>query len=409
MYKIKSQNLIAENRLHAKFNQYGAATGRFSSSEPNLQNIPSHNKEIRLMFCASTGYKLVGSDFSQQEPRLLAYYSQDENLINAYLQGKDLYATIASGVYHNNYEDNLEHYADGTLNPQGKKRRGNCKSLLLGLMYGRGTASIAEQIDGSFTEAQKIVDDFFNAYPKVRLWIDKTKQDAYKVGYVEDLCGRRRRLPDIQLSKYTAKMIKSTATFNPILGCDMSFNNSDDLLISKYITLAQKTKSRSDYTALKNKAFSEGVELRDNSGFIADAERQSVNARVQGGAATLSKCAMIAVSKDQQLKQYGFRMLICVHDEIIGECKEEYAEMCADRLSQVMMESAATICSVPMKCDPSVVRNWYEDEVESILQEEATKLMEKYSAKDTFNKMLNDHTELCVEQLHRFVDAVLYR
>lgn len=119
-------------RLHAHFNQLGAATGRFSSSDPNLQNIPSHEKSIRMMFSAAPGHVLVGSDFSQQEPRLLSQYSLDDNMINAYKQGKDLYATIAMGVYNNDYWDNMEHYEDGTPNPDGKKRRSSCKSLLLG-------------------------------------------------------------------------------------------------------------------------------------------------------------------------------------------------------------------------------------------------------------------------------------
>jgi DNA polymerase I-like protein with 3'-5' exonuclease and polymerase domains len=84
-----------DGRLHAHFNQYGASTGRFSSSDPNLQNIPSHNNEIRMMFTSSPGYTLVGGDYSQQEPRLLAHYSGDEHMIDAYKQGKDLYAVIA--------------------------------------------------------------------------------------------------------------------------------------------------------------------------------------------------------------------------------------------------------------------------------------------------------------------------
>ena len=121
-----------DGRLHAHFNQVGAGTGRFSSSDPNLQNIPSHEKSIRMMFTAAPGYVLVGSDFSQQEPRLLSHYSQDENMINAYKNGKDLYATIASSVYNNNYEDNLEHNPDGSFSPDGKKRRSSVKAILLG-------------------------------------------------------------------------------------------------------------------------------------------------------------------------------------------------------------------------------------------------------------------------------------
>ena len=121
-------------KLHAHFKQLGADTGRFSSSDPNLQNIPSHEKSIRMLFSASEGNVLVGSDFSQQEPRLLSMYSQDENMMNAYKQGKDLYATIAMGVYDNDYWDNME-FTDETKtvpNPEGKKRRSSVKPLLLG-------------------------------------------------------------------------------------------------------------------------------------------------------------------------------------------------------------------------------------------------------------------------------------
>lgn len=122
-----------DNRLHCHFNQYGAGTGRFSSSDPNLQNIPSHNNEIRMMFTASPGHILIGGDFSQQEPRLLSHYSQDENMINAYKENKDLYAMIASRVYHNNYEDNLEfNPITHAIQPDGKQRRSSVKSLMLG-------------------------------------------------------------------------------------------------------------------------------------------------------------------------------------------------------------------------------------------------------------------------------------
>ena len=131
-------------RVHASFNQSGTETGRYSCSEPNLQQIPSHRKDVRLMFTASPGYVMVGSDFSAQEPRLLATYSQDHNMCQAYIDDKDLYAVVAQKVYNNNYEDNLQTHADGSPFPEGKARRQDCKSILLGIMYGRGVDSVAE-------------------------------------------------------------------------------------------------------------------------------------------------------------------------------------------------------------------------------------------------------------------------
>lgn len=133
-YIQKLPYLVLERtgRLHGNFNQAGTVTGRFSSSDPNLQNIPSHNKEIRKMFIAPDGYYMLGGDYSQQEPRCLAYLSGDENMLQAYSEGKDIYATIACKVYKVKYEDCLEFYPDGTTNDKGKERRGNTKSIVLG-------------------------------------------------------------------------------------------------------------------------------------------------------------------------------------------------------------------------------------------------------------------------------------
>ena len=121
-----------DGKIHSNFKQLGTDTGRFSSSDPNLQQVPSSNKEIRMMFKASDGYVFVGSDYSQQEPRLLTAYSTDEKLLEAYQNGKDMYATMGVGVYNNDYWDNMEHYEDGTPNIEGKKRRSLMKKLLLG-------------------------------------------------------------------------------------------------------------------------------------------------------------------------------------------------------------------------------------------------------------------------------------
>ena len=144
-------------------------------------------------------------------------------MINAYKQGQDLYATIASGVYHNKYEDNLE-FDPRTNQPSadGAARRSSVKGLLLGIMYGRGVNSIAEGINCSIQEAQAIIDNFYKSFPRVKTWMENSEIFAKEKGYVEDLWGRRRRLPDILLPKFTIKY-KSNANvksdFNPFIGC----------------------------------------------------------------------------------------------------------------------------------------------------------------------------------------------
>lgn len=390
-----------DGRLHAHFNQMGAGTGRFSSSDPNLQNIPSHEKNIRLMFTAGEGCVLVGADYSQQEPRLLSQYSQDKNMINAYKEGKDLYATIASGVYKNNYWDNMEHYEDGTPNPEGKKRRSNCKSLLLGIMYGRGPASIAEQIGSSVEEAQGIINDFYKGFPAVKKWTDKTEQDAKINGYVEDLWGRRRRLPDIQLPKYTVKYKGQSIEFNPLLGSKGMLSNSS--LLAKYQLKLQNCKSRKEYEKIKSEADTEGVFVTDNGGFISQAERQCVNARIQGGAASMSKIAMRKVFDNQELKQLGFKLLLQVHDELIGECPEENAEQCMNILTDVMKHSVEPLVTVPFKCDGYIVPRWYDDDFGDIIREEYKSL--QHEGKDAYELMKSKYTELSEQQLSAYICA----
>lgn len=126
------QIALDDGRVHASYNQYGAKTGRFSSSDPNLQNIPSHNKEIRKMFKAQDGYVLIGADYSQQEPMVTAHLSNDKKMQDAFIHGKDIYATIAGLAFHQPYEECLEFREDGTVNPAGKERRTQAKSIVLG-------------------------------------------------------------------------------------------------------------------------------------------------------------------------------------------------------------------------------------------------------------------------------------
>lgn len=135
------------NRVHTNYKQLGAATGRMSSEAPNLQNIPARGPgaRIRTIFKATEGYYQIGSDMSQQEPRTLAEVSDDPKMIQAYIDGKDLYATIASGLYRVSYEDCLEFYPDGTTNKEGKIRRNNTKSVLLGQQLGSFPLNVAKR------------------------------------------------------------------------------------------------------------------------------------------------------------------------------------------------------------------------------------------------------------------------
>lgn len=136
-YIDKLPNVVNPNdgRIHCRFNQYGADTGRMSSSDPNLQNIPSHNKDIRKMFVASDGYVLLSSDYSQQEPKCLAALCKlqgDSQMYDTFMAGKDLYSEIASKAFNVPYEMCREFNADGTVNKEGKARRTQAKSILLG-------------------------------------------------------------------------------------------------------------------------------------------------------------------------------------------------------------------------------------------------------------------------------------
>ena len=378
-----------DNRLHCHFNQYGAGTGRFSSSDPNLQNIPSHNNEIRMMFSASPGNILIGADYSQQEPRLLSHYSQDENMINAYKEGKDLYAMIASKVYNNNYEDNLEfNPTTGNIQPDGKQRRTSVKSLLLGIMYGMGTNAIAERLNVSKFEAENIKDSFFKEFPNVNKWIIQTQKFAHETGYVEDVWGRRRRLPDIVKNKYEVQSEKLQETFNPLLGTKglcVDTSAVNNILKSLY-----NCKWKSQVDEIKSKAKSQGYKVIDNGGYIARAERQCVNARIQGGAASMSKRAMIRVANNNELKSLGFKLLIAVHDELIGECPLENADKCKDILSQEMINAALPEVAVPMKCDADEFTHWYYDVYSSEIKKE-------YDG--DFDKLCRNHIECTPEQL----------
>lgn len=380
-----------------------------------------NNKTIKTR----TQYRIIGGDFSAQEPRLTAFYSQDENMIKAYNEGKDLYSVIASMSFDRSYEDCLEFYPEGTVinfegekvtcgykthqNKEGKNYRTMAKSILLGVLYGRGAASVGEQIGKSRDEAQEIINKFFKAFPKVQKWINDSIQGAHDTGYVEDIAGRRRRLPDILLPKYDIKDNNNlSGDFNPFLECkNRAFESK---LIEKYKQKLDKVKYAKDYEKLQSEALKENIEIHSNTGFIAQAERQAVNSRVQGGAATLTKCALLQIYHDERLKDINARLINTVHDEILLEVPRFYSEKCEDLLSDDMISSAKKLVpNVPMKTDTYNVWAWYLDEYQVLVQSEFKKLIENENLdiKHAFEKMCEIRCESTRDQIYELVKGFL--
>lgn len=290
------------NAVYTTYNQYGAKTGRFSSSDTvskiNLQNIPSKEKRIRKIFKARDGYKLVGGDFSQIEPRVLAFLSGDESMINAYKEGKDLYAIMGSQVYQLPYEDCREFYPDGTVNAEGKHRRTTMKSVLLGIMYERGATAIGEQFNKSAEWAQQLIDNFYKSFPKINQYRLKIENMAETYGYVTTITGRKRRLPDMQLE------------------------------------------DKDDYR-------------------YQEAHRQSLNSVIQGSSADIMKLSMIAIYNDPQYKALDCHMIITVHDELIMEVPEDRIKEGAELLVGTMKRVGHSLIDLPMSVDAEVNDYWY--------------------------------------------------
>ena len=367
-----------DGKLHANFNQYGAKTGRFSSSDPNLQNIPSKTKklsdgtvidaghDIRQMFIAGEGNVIIGGDFSQQEPRCLAHMSQDENMINAYLHGKDLYATIASKLYNKPYEECKEFRPDGTVNPEGKQRRSSVKPILLGIMYGRGVNSIAEQMNITKEEAQQVINDFYKQFPKVKEFVEFAQENARTYGFVETAWGRKRRLPNMQLDpiEITVENPNLISTFNPLDFSSTENTEVSDEVYYKYLRLMNRAYGREAKEKVKQQAKAEGYKLVDNGGYIADAQRQCVNSIIQGSAADMTKIAMIQIHRNKRLRELGYKLIIPVHDEVLGVCPKENAKEVRDILEYIMVHVVDGKFEIPMKTDIECTYRWYGEGIE---------------------------------------------
>lgn len=295
----------------------------------------------------------------------MAQLCGDENMLQAYRDGKDLYAQIASLSFNRKYEDCLEFYSDGTTNKEGKNYRTQAKSILLGILYGRGIASIAEQLKVSKEKAQQIKDSVFKGFPAIADFEKDSLKMAREKGFVTTLWGRKRRLPDLQLDEFEFSYAEGGKSSGDVLDFD------DDILteVPENICNYYYNKLKRCYGAGKRKIIQQALEkdeivIKDNGGKIADAQRQCVNARIQGSAADMSKLAMITVGTDKRLKELGFRLLIPVHDELIGECPLENAKECKERFALLMSKAAENKLTIPISCDVTVTKNWYGEEVD---------------------------------------------
>lgn len=175
-------------RVHTSYNQVVTVTGRLSSSEPNLQNIPirsAEGRKIRQAFIAPNGYKIIAADYSQIELRIMAHLAQDDGLISAFQNGEDIHRATASEVF------------NVPLGEVSNELRRNAKAINFGLIYGMSAFGLAKQLDISRTDAQKYIDAYFERYPNVKKYMNETKVLAKEQGFVETLFGRRLYLPEI--------------------------------------------------------------------------------------------------------------------------------------------------------------------------------------------------------------------
>lgn len=272
--------------IHTSFNQAVTATGRLSSSKPNLQNIPvrgDDGREVRKAFVAEEGCRFFSADYSQIELRIMAHLSGDRHLIQDFRDGRDIHAATAARIFKKPLEEIT------------RDERRKAKTANFGIIYGISAFGLAERMEVSRQEAKELIDNYFLTYPAVREYMDKSVEAAREKGYIETLFGRRRYLPDI---------------------------TSRNAVVRGY------------------------------------AERNAINAPIQGTAADIIKIAMVRVAR--RFKEEGIRskMILQVHDELNFSVPPEEEERVRD-IVITEMEQACTL-SVPLIADCGIGDNWLE-------------------------------------------------
>ena len=275
-----------DNRVHTTFSQTTAATGRLSSLNPNLQNIPirtARGQQIRGAFVAEEGKKIISADYSQIELRLIAELSGEDNMIKAFQNGEDIHASTASKLF------------KIPLDQVDKTQRSQAKTVNFGIIYGQGAFALAEQTGLSRTEAKQMIDSYYENYPKLKIFMTEQVEKARKNGFVETILGRKRHLKDI---------------------------NSNNFVVRGH------------------------------------AERNAVNAPIQGSAADIIKVAMIDIDKALSEGSFKTKMLLQVHDELLFEVPEEEIEPIKALIKEKMESAMKT--KVPLIVEVGVGNNWLE-------------------------------------------------
>lgn len=247
----------------------------------------------------------------------------DENMIKSYIEGKDLYSTIASLAFDKTYEECCEFAPDGSKNPhEYKERRSQAKSIVLGINYGRGIASIAEQINKTEKEAQEIQDKVFKSFPGISRFIEESQEFARTHGYVEDRWGRKRRLLDMTLPKYDVVVndVTKLPDYDPLADVEdiEKLKIVDDDTWYYYIDKLVACKWNSQRIKVYKEAEECGYKIINNTKIIADAERQCVNSRIQGSAGTQTKIALVKIFNNKEFRELGGRIILVVHDKILS-------------------------------------------------------------------------------------------
>lgn len=354
-------------KIHASFNQNGTETGRFSSSDPNLQNIPSHNDDIRQMFKAEEGYVLIFADYSQQEPKATAWLSQDKNMLEIYKNDRnaDLYPEVAATAFHLPASECVEFRPDGTVNKEGKERRGKAKIIQLAMTYGQAAYSLAQSLGCKLKEAQDIQSRFFNRFPGIKKFTEDTFQFAYENGYVETVWGRRRHLPDMQLEPYEFYWKDGVGNNFDLL----DFENESEIqevpidIQQEYSDALDNCYKWQDKVKIVEQAAKENIKIVDNTSKISAAERQAINTPIQGTASDMIKLAMVNLYNNPDFRRLGGRIVLQIHDELGIEAPKENLKEIAKLYQNIMETSPQSKIKLPWRCDMVICERWYGEEI----------------------------------------------